>query len=133
MKNIPIKFRGRCWLKGLDPSDIKTTLNDGDYVYGGYARIKFFFEDDEGDFIIDNNCTVFLVYPDSVVQLVGYDIDGKEVYEGDKLFVPEQNAVAKVFVDRCYGYYDDNEFFFTDFLNSDNVRYFKLRLIKEDD
>lgn len=86
MKNIPVKFRGSIWLKGLDPSDINATLDDGDFVYGGYARMKFLFEDDEGDFIIDNNGTAFLVYPGSVAQLCGYDADGNEVYEGDKLY-----------------------------------------------
>lgn len=85
MKGVPIKFRGSVWLKGLDPSDINATLEDGDFVYGGYAPLKFLFEDDEGDFIIDNNGTAFLVYPDSVAQLCGYDAYGKEIYEGDEL------------------------------------------------
>ena len=92
MKGVPIKFRGSVWLKGLDPSDINATLDDGDFVFGGYARMKFLFEDDEGDFIINNNGTAFLVYPDSVAQLIGYDADGNEVYEGDKLFDEEHNT-----------------------------------------
>lgn len=81
---LPIKFRGRFFIRSFESSGIKSSLNDGDYVYGGYAHMKFSFEyDDEGDFIIDNSGIAWLVYPDSVVQLVGYDIDGKEVYEGD--------------------------------------------------
>lgn len=86
MKKIPIKFRGRFWLKGLDPSDINTRLSDGDFVFGGYARMKFLFDDDDGDYIIQNDSTAFLVYPNSVAQLVGYDADGDEVYTGDKLY-----------------------------------------------
>lgn len=86
MKKIPIKFRGRFWLKGLEPSDINTRLSDGDFVFGGYARMKFLFDDDDGDYIIQNDSAAFLVYPDSVAQLVGYDADGDEVYTGDKLY-----------------------------------------------
>ena len=82
-KDVPIKFRGRFWLKGLEPCDVNTRLSDGDFVFGGYARMMFLFEDAEGDFIIKNDGAAFLVYPDSVAQLVGYDANGEEVYEGD--------------------------------------------------
>ena len=95
---VPIKFRGRFWLKGLEPSDINTRLSDGDFVFGGYARMKFLFEDAEGDFIIKNDGAAFLVYPDSVAQLVCYDAEGNEVYEGDTI-----DAVA----------YDDPSFKYT--------------------
>lgn len=85
MKGVPIKFRGRFWLKGLEPCDVNTRLSDGDFVFGGYASMKFLFDDDDGDYIIQNDSTAFLVYPNSVSQLVGYDVDGKEIYEGDEI------------------------------------------------
>lgn len=61
-----IKFRGR---------DVHT----GEYRYGLY------FEDEDGAAIQDGN-RVYLVDRDSIVQFVGYDADGKAVYEGDVLF-----------------------------------------------
>ena len=60
--NRPIKFRGR---------DIETN----EYRYGLY------FEDAA---IQDGNC-VYLVVRGSIVQLVGYDANGDELYEGDTL------------------------------------------------
>ena len=82
MKDIPIKFRGRFWLKD---DYVETTLADGDFVYGGYARLNFLADDGEGDYIVDKNGTARLVYPDSVAQLLGYDVDGAEIYEGDEI------------------------------------------------
>ena len=62
MKGIPIKFRGK-------------RIDGNGYVYGDlehkYSR----------DIWID----CFEVYPESVSQLVGYDVDGKELYEGDEV------------------------------------------------
>ena len=84
MKNVPIKFRGRFWHKdGLVPAIPK--YKDGNFVYGGYARLDFLTDIGEGDYIIDKYGEALLVYPKSVAQLVGYDADGKEVYEGDKI------------------------------------------------
>lgn len=82
MKNVPIKFRGRFWLKD-DYVDV--VPKDEELVYGGYARMNFIADDGEGDYIINNGGKAYLIYPDSVAQLVGYDADGNEVYEGDKL------------------------------------------------
>lgn len=69
MKKIPIKFRGRC-------------VDNGEYIYGVYVKSvpmsSFPGIVDDDDYIHD-------VDPDSVAQLVGYDVDGKEVYEGDTL------------------------------------------------
>lgn len=68
----PIKFRG---------IDIKT----GEVVFG------FYYEDCEGKpriiVTLPNGEGQYLPYvdPDSVKQLRGYDADGNEVYEGDKL------------------------------------------------
>lgn len=65
---IPIKFRGR-----------PTFAMYGDLVFGDLihynARIAIH--------VIRQG--IYTVAPDSVAQLVGYDVDGKEVYEGDTL------------------------------------------------
>ena len=75
MKGIPIKFRG-------------TTIKYKEVVYGDL------FHCDGKTFImtiaIHNTAGAFEtqsdeVNPDSVCQLVGYDANGAEVYEGDKL------------------------------------------------
>ena len=57
----PIKFRGR-------------DINTGKFVCGDVAHT-------EVGILIDGR----EVDPDSVAQLVGYDCDGNEVYEGDLL------------------------------------------------
>ena len=65
----PIKFRGR---------DIETGEQ---IIYGtGYAELfgKIYIFDAEFGM-------AYHVAPDSVAQLVGYDEDGREVYEGDWL------------------------------------------------
>jgi len=59
----PIKFRGR---------DIFT----GELHYGFYRT------DEDGANILEDRHG-YLVEPDSVAQLVGYDRDGNEIYEGD--------------------------------------------------
>ena len=75
MKNIPIKFRGNHF---------------GRIVYGDAIRRNV--DNKLHDYIVvDNSKTSSLRYiplevdPDSIVQLVGYDSEGNEVYEGDKL------------------------------------------------
>ena len=72
MKNIPIKFRGK-------------DIIGGGYLYGDYVSR------DEGCAIrIQHQTDLFdmheyeiAVDPDSVTQLIGYDVDGTEIYEGD--------------------------------------------------
>ena len=68
MKNVPIKFRGVSELTG------KTIYGVGVKDYG----------DNRVD-IITGGMALEAVQADSVAQLVGYDVDGKEVYEGDTL------------------------------------------------
>lgn len=57
----PIKFRGK-------------RVNNGEFIYGQLTHVhpKFYVGGRE-------------VKPESVAQLVGYDCDGREVYEGDIL------------------------------------------------
>lgn len=72
MKNIPIKFRGNSAV------DAPNFINKGDFVFGSsiiQRHDKFWLGDDKGSY----------VDPDSVCQLVGYDINGAEVYEGDRI------------------------------------------------
>ena len=65
-----IKFRGKT-IGGL-------------IVFGSYYYENL---DDIGEIpiIMDEHGEENVVYPESVAQLVGYDANGKEVYEGDKL------------------------------------------------
>lgn len=72
-----LKFRGRYWIKDV----VGCRYHEGEFVYGGYARMKKF--DGYGDYIIDEEGIAYRVHPGSVAQLVGYDANGKEVYEGD--------------------------------------------------
>ena len=63
---IPIKFRGR------RPA--------GEWIYGSYIKGEKY------SYIIDNEHGQCIVEPGSVSQLVGYDKNGDEVYEGDVIF-----------------------------------------------
>ena len=66
----PIKFRGR-------------DLDSGEYVFGFYTTGS----DNKSFIIVTSTQGQYLreVKPDTVAQLVGYDKNGKEVYEGDLL------------------------------------------------
>lgn len=77
-----IKFRGRYWNRdGLDAAE--SQYREGEMIYGGYALLKN--SVGNGDYIVDIHGICYLVYPDSVAQLVGYDSNGAEIYEGDTL------------------------------------------------
>lgn len=79
MKNIPIKFRGNSAV------DAPNFINKGDFVFGSsiiQRHDKFWLGDDKGSY----------VDPDSVCQLVGYDINGAEVYEGDTVYFKNDNG-----------------------------------------
>jgi len=74
MQGIPIKFRGK-----------PISSSESDYIYGDYVTI-------EGGCAIRVKIRANLfhiheyeiaVKPETVAQLVGYDANGKEVYEGD--------------------------------------------------
>lgn len=61
----PIKFRGR-------------RIDNGEFVYGDLMHFQ------NGTVAIDVlKGGIFPVDPDTVAQLVGYDANGNEVYEGD--------------------------------------------------
>ena len=62
-----IKFRGY-WLHG------------GSFIYGCGVKV-----DSDATYIVADNLFEMEVEPDSVAQLVGYDTNGNEVYEGDEL------------------------------------------------
>lgn len=60
-----VKFRGK--------------VRDGKFVYGDLLHR------DEKSFIRTCNFRYFEIDPESVALLVGHDVEGKEVYEGDML------------------------------------------------
>ena len=64
-----IKFRGR---------DIDT----GEFVYAELGQVSAEISDEYLSFITDD---MHLVDADTITQLVGYDADGREVYEDDEL------------------------------------------------
>ena len=86
MKNVPIKFRGLAIkdynFKPLEKKRLvygNVWLNeDNSFALIGEYRSKK-----------DGRCYNYEVEPDSICQLVGYDANGKEVYENDILTNPE--------------------------------------------
>ena len=76
----PIKFRGR-------------RIDNGEYVYGDLLT-------GGNEFAIINDTLRAMVDPDTVAQLVGYDKDGKEVYEGDAVIEEYVEGESKEHVAR---------------------------------
>lgn len=66
-RNIPLKFRG-------------VDIDTGDFVYAELGQISEETRPDYVTFLIDG---LPVVRTDSIAQLLGYDEDGNEVYEGD--------------------------------------------------
>ena len=64
--NRPIKFRGK-------------RVNNGEFVFGDLMHMT----GNRIGIIFDKRVAAVEVEPDSVAQLVGYDKNGAEVYEGD--------------------------------------------------
>lgn len=64
----PIKFRGR-------------RVDNGEFVYGDLLHMT----GERFGIIFDKRIAATEVAPETVTQLVGYDSNGREVYEGDKL------------------------------------------------
>lgn len=65
-----IKFRGKC--------------ANGEFVFGSYC-CEVYCDIAKLHVIIDERGEEFSIDLNSVAQLVGYDANGNEVYEGDKL------------------------------------------------
>ena len=68
----PIKFRG-------------VDIDTGEFVYAELGQVSAEISDEYLSFITDD---MHLVDADSISQLVGYDADGREVYEGDVIVFP---------------------------------------------
>lgn len=76
-----------------------------DAVYGGYVY-GYFTKNLVGDCFIDEGDGVrILVKPESVVPLVGHDINGEEVYEGDWMYDEYNEDYYKVEWDAVDGNY----------------------------
>ena len=82
--NRPIKFRGK--------------RANGEFVYGSYCR-EVYCDIGTLHVIIDKHGEEFNVYSESVAQLVGFDCDGNEVYEGDVFVIPCGTEIAARFFD----------------------------------
>ena len=87
MKNIPIKFRGVA-IKDYNGKPLEKKK----FVYG-----NVWLNEDNSFALIgehrskkDGLCYNYEVEPDSICQLVGYDANGKEIYEGDILIGLEE-------------------------------------------
>lgn len=95
MKGVPIKFRG------------KPTLSS-EYIYGDYVTrqdgcaIRF----KENENLFNMHVYEIDVKPETVAQLVGYDVNGEEVYEGDALLSFDNDTLtAACFSNADYKYY----------------------------
>ena len=79
MQGVPIKFRGKPILS-----------SESEYIYGDYVTWQdgcaIRCRENENLFHIHEY--EIAVIPQSVAQLVGYDVHGKEIYEGDILCAP---------------------------------------------
>ena len=71
--NRPIKFRGRD--------------KNGKFVFGEYAQ-NFMGGKPQICYFDEHGWTCTQVDPESIAQLVGYDVNGNEVYEGDTVILP---------------------------------------------
>ncbi len=78
-----IKFRGR---------DIDT----GEFVYAELGEVSAEINPEYLTFITDD---VHTIEENSIAQLVGYDKDGREIYEGDTFVVPSGTEIVARFFD----------------------------------
>lgn len=77
----PIKFRG-------------VDIDTGEFVYAELGQVSAEINDEYLSFITDD---MHLVDADTIVQLVGFDADGREVYEGDIIVDDIAEYVAHLF------------------------------------
>lgn len=94
MRKVPIKFRG---------VDAKT----GEMIYGSYHYEKC----DDGSIVEGiipewNPNIEIEIKPDSVAQLVGYDKNGEEVYEGDTVINEQILMGGKLYVKEHVAHYN---------------------------
>ena len=78
MKGIPIKFRAKC-------------IETGDFITFELGECSAELRDDYLTVIKDE---VYTILADTICQLVGYDDNGAEVYEGDKVQSAELDYFA---------------------------------------
>jgi len=74
LKNIAIKFCGK-------------STNTPNVVYGDLIHY-------DNSVCIKDAKGTWAVYPDSIAQLIGFDIDGEEIYEGDILVDADNNTIT---------------------------------------
>ena len=79
MKGVPVKFRAK--------------TEKGDFVYGDLIKGHYI---EWMPKIKPAKKRSVHVDKDSVAQLIGYDADGKEIYEGDKLILGASEYIAGV-------------------------------------
>ena len=96
--NIPYKFRG------IDET--------GNWRYGDLIQ-------DQICVIVDDNAKYFKVKPSSVGLLIGYDIEGNEIYEGDSVI--NKDGEIWTALER-----------YSDVDNVDRVKFHKLKVVKKD-
>lgn len=82
----PIKFRGR-YVKDYVGNEY---IAEGEMIFGGFAMIN-------GKPHIIPHDLALEVEPDSVAQLVGYDKNGNEVYEGDTVIAADRHEWLALF------------------------------------
>lgn len=76
----------------------------GESITGGRDVTGYFWRNAHGDcYIGDGNGSAIVVKPETVVPMVGYDINGDEVYEGDWLYDEIDEFHYKVVWDEADG------------------------------
>ena len=80
-----IKFRGQ--------------LSNGNFIFGDLVQWGGF---EEPRICSWNNGVIYDIEPESVAQLVGYDKNGEEIYEGDRLCNPRDGTRFKASMNDIY-------------------------------
>lgn len=104
----------------------------GEPITGGRDVTGYFWRNAHGDcFIGDSYGSTTVVKPETVVPMVGYDINGDEVYEGDWLYDEDNEDYYKVEWDAC----DGNHFLDSPYVGLclDNLQRMQLSLGPDDE
>lgn len=93
----PIKFRGQQPVTGK-------------IVYGDLLHLDgdLWIKRCEDSLAAERERDYFGVMPESVAQLIGYDADGKEIYEGDKVIDKDGDELTATFVSGSFYVLDDD-------------------------